>query len=224
MHTEARPIETLRDAAATPGRVDGFAAIGDYAAIGDSRALALVARDGAIDWLCLPALDSPSVFGALLDPARGGRLALAPAIPYQVERRYLERTNVLETTFVTARGRVRVTDAITYDKAGAATWRELVRKVQATSGSVPMEWRVHPRFESGQEDGRILVRDAALVFRHGDLQLGLRAFDAGEPSAGHGAIGGRFEAAEGSSSLLALVCTEGGPLPMPSRAAIERRL
>ena len=51
------------------------------------------------------------VFGALLDPDRGGRFSLGPTVPYEATRRYLPHTNVLETTFTTARGAVRVTDA-----------------------------------------------------------------------------------------------------------------
>jgi GH15 family glucan-1,4-alpha-glucosidase len=210
----------------SPHRIDGYARIRDYAAIGDGRTLALVARDGAIDWLCLPRFDDPSVFAALLDPAQGGCCALAPEAPFEVERRYLPDTNVLETTFTTAEGRVRVTDGMTLAGGAVMPWRELARRVEGLSGTVPMRWRVEPRFGYGQADVRLERRDGALVARSGPDALVVIGHETGEPlvDPDPGAAEGRFEAREGSRHVLALAGFHREPLAVPTGEEVDDRL
>jgi GH15 family glucan-1,4-alpha-glucosidase len=89
----------------------GYLDIEDHGAIGNLETVVLVGRDGTIDWCCLPNLDSPSVFASLLDHQRGGLFRVRPSdAPHLGSQRYLDETNVLETTFATNGGQVSVTD------------------------------------------------------------------------------------------------------------------
>ena len=201
-----------------------YAPIRDYAAIGDGRTVALVALDGSIDWLCLPDLDSPSAFAALLDPARGGSFALAPEVPFSAERRYLPDTNVLETTFTTTGGAVRVTDAMLLPGPGLASGRELLRRVEGLAGEVPMRWSVEPRFGYGAWRTRITRRVGVPVATGRSDALAIRSWDAGDPELRSGSVEGCFRALEGGEALLALGAAHGEPLVLPARRELEARL
>jgi GH15 family glucan-1,4-alpha-glucosidase len=205
-------------------RVDGYAPIRDYAAIGDGRTAALVAVDGSIDWLCLPDFDSASVFAAILDAERGGRFALEPEAAYDVERRYLPDTNVLETTFRAGDGVVRVTDALTLPGRGLGPSRELARRIEGLSGAVPMRWRVEPRFQYAARAPRVAQRGGCVVAEQGRDALAVSSWEAGVPEIDAGIVSGRFVAGEGTRALLVLGSAHEEPLVFPDREGAEERL
>ncbi len=205
-------------------RKDGFAPIGSYAAIGDGRTVALVAADGSVDFLSLPSVHSPTTFGALLDPEKGGRFTLAPSGDYEAARRYLGRTNVLETTYRTGDGFVRVTEALTLQDGGLVPWVELARRIEGVEGSVPMEWRLEPRFDWGREAPRIQRSGDLLVASGAGIQLAVRSWGAGEIEAGKDALSGSCAVSAGERALLALVAAHEQPLHAPSRDHVEARL
>jgi GH15 family glucan-1,4-alpha-glucosidase len=216
---------TRRRAAPVSGRfARGYVPIGDYAAIGDGRTVALVARDGSVDWLCLPDLDSPSVFAAILDADRGGRFALAPEIPAEVHRRYLPDTNVLETTFTTGQGVVRVTDAMALPSRDLGPTRELIRRVDGVAGRVPMSWRVMPAFGYAASPTRLERRGGVPVAVGASDALAVCSWDAGEAQIDQEAIFGRFEIGESESALIALCAAHQEPLVLPTREHVEGRL
>jgi GH15 family glucan-1,4-alpha-glucosidase len=208
------------------GRIDGYAPIQDYAMIGDGRTTALVARDGSIDWLPLPLMDSPTVFARLLDAERGGAFELAPEEEFEVERAYVGDSNVLQTTFRTASGVVQVTDAIPLDHGALLPWFELIRRVDGIAGSVPIRWRLTPRFKAGEGDERPSYEQrAGAVLAEGEEGIvALHLFDAGTATVREGEISGTFRTSPGSSGALVLRSTHEEPLPVPRRDWIDRRL
>jgi len=205
-------------------RIDGYAPLREYALVGDGRTGALIARDGSVDWLCLPDVDSPSVFARILDAERGGSFRLEPTGPFEAERRYLDGSNVLETTFTTGEGRVRLTDAMTLSDGRLAPLRELVRKVEGLAGNVPLRWVFEPRFDYGRANTRI-ERRAGRWFAHaGASALALTLCDAGEGTLQNGAVEGRFTLAAGESALVSLAGTDREPAVISGRDDSEERL
>jgi alpha,alpha-trehalase len=150
-----------------------FPPIADYAFLSNCHTGALVAADGAIDWLCVPAFDSPSIFGSLLD-REAGFFRLAPfGINHPSSRAYETGTNVLVTTWKTPGGWIVVRDALTMGPrdhedevtphtrapADADGDHMLVRTVECPEGSVEVELVCEPVFDYGRTPGEWTLVD-----------------------------------------------------------------
>ena len=113
--------------------------IQDYAIIGDGRSAALISNRGSIDWLCWPRFDSSSIFGAIVDRKIGGHWSIGPKQDSKATRRYIDKTNVLETTFFDGTGKIVLTDFMpvaSEEEKRRMLWpeHELVRHVKMRAG------------------------------------------------------------------------------------------
>jgi GH15 family glucan-1,4-alpha-glucosidase len=137
---------------------DGFPPISDYAFLSDCHSLALVARDGAIEWAVFHRFDGRPVFASILDRDLGGFFRIAPrGDDVEIERRYLPGTNVLETTFEVPTGAITLTDFLPVqpdpEEPGSAhrlgARHMLLRIVRGIRGQVDVRLVFRPRFEYG---------------------------------------------------------------------------
>lgn len=133
--------------------------IADYAVVGDCHGAALVARDGSLDWACFGRFDANPRFCRLLNGAPGGSLELRPVSAFTVRRRYLPDTTILQTTFQTSRGRVRLTDFMPVGRAARAGVHDyvnlraphwFVRVIEGLGGDVPLRGRYAPTASFGR--------------------------------------------------------------------------
>ncbi len=145
-----------------------FPPIADYGFLSDCHVTALVAPSGNVEWLCLPRMDGPSVFAALLDRDAGG-FRVGPAdVAVPAGRRYLPGTMVLETTWVTRTGWLIVRDALSigpwhHSETRSSTHRRpptdhdaehvLLRTVKCVHGTVDFEIECEPVFDYGRHGG-----------------------------------------------------------------------
>jgi GH15 family glucan-1,4-alpha-glucosidase len=152
-------------ARSTSDRLAGspFPPIADYGFISDCHTGALIASDGSVEWMCLPHFDSPAVFGAMLDRGAGSFRVGPYGIYVPAGRRYIPGTNVIETTWMTPQGWLRVIDALTItdwheNEHGSSHTRPptdfdadhlLVRLVECMQGRVQVEMLCEPMFDYG---------------------------------------------------------------------------
>src|SRR5947209_8431119 len=193
--------------------------IADYAAIGCTRSVALVSRGGSIDWLCWPRFDSPSIFGRLLDVDKGGFFAVHPAIEHDAKRRYLDGTNVIETTFTSSSGTARLLDLMPVmteeeKRTTLSPFRQLLRRIEVIDGELPIEIVYAPRPDYARITPRIESRGDSIHCDWGARVLNLRSdakFDIDE-----GTATARFTLHAGESRTLALGFDDHTPAVLPS--------
>src|SRR5579864_6849057 len=128
--------------------------IQDYAIIGDCRSVGVVGRSGSLDWLCWPQFDSPPIFAALLDQARGGNWLIAPVQPHKTVRRYVPDTNILETLFELETGTVVLTDLMPvaseeYKRQRLTAEHEVLRQIECIRGEVEIHVVFQPTSNYG---------------------------------------------------------------------------
>src|SRR5919109_1320205 len=151
--------------------------IADYGLLADCNSSALVDRSGSIDWLCLPRYDSDAIFSRLLDPM-AGHWSIRPAGAFTTQRRYVPGTLVIETTFTTETGSVRLRDAMAFaggqrgHDLGFDAPHEVLRGVEGVDGEVELVMELAPRPEYGLITPLIRLEDGgARTFGSGRLTV-----------------------------------------------------
>ncbi|WP_144761603.1 glycoside hydrolase family 15 protein [Curtobacterium sp. 9128] len=209
-------LDTPDEAQTEQQRTDGYAPLRSYAAIGDGRTVALIARDGRIDWLPIPSMDSPPVFASILDAEHGGHVALRPKDhDATVHREYMPGTNVLVTTWTTDTGSCTVTDAMVTGVAGRLPWAEIGRCVQGVEGTVELEWAVVPgTLLNTAEPKRLDTVNGSVIGVDGvTIAIVEKGF---EPVHEDGPVfSGHFSTTAGSKHILTIVGTLDEPIFLP---------
>lgn len=147
--------------------------ISDYGVIGDLHTVALVGKNGSIDWFCVPHFDSPSIFASILDDKKGGRFQIAPCeTDFTTTQHYLPETNVLVTHFLSEEGVVEVTDFMPVNAGDESSAEHmLIRKVQGVRGSMHLEMRCMPEFNYARDKHETELIAGGAVFKTPELEL-----------------------------------------------------
>lgn len=162
------------DTQESPGS-QAYKPIEDYGVIGDLHTVALVGKDGSIDWCCLPHFDSPSVFASILDAKRGGFFKIAPVHPAAQKQIYLPETNVLLTRFLSPEGVGEIIDFMPLEPESIeqAYIHQIVRHVQAVRGSVHFRIECFPAFDYARAKHTLKLEPGGAVFSSNGQQFGL---------------------------------------------------
>jgi alpha,alpha-trehalase len=149
-------------------KAQAYPPIGDYALLSDCHSGALVSKDGSIDWCTFHRFEARPVFARLLDWGKGGFFRIAPTTDeYEVTRRYLPGTNVLETRFETADGVLTLADCFAVKTGEGHPGHRLIRRVRCDEGEVRVRAKFEPRFDYGLTEPRLEQVEDDLVVAYG---------------------------------------------------------
>lgn len=148
--------------------------IENYGVIGDLNTVALAGKNGSIDFMCFPDFDSPTVFAQMLDFDKGGVFCIQPATAkHKTRQMYLPDTNVLLTRFLSEEGIVEVMDFMPTGEA--SEHNHLVRRVSGVRGEIVFRMKCAPRFNYGQDQHYLSLKDNVGVFKSDKISLRMRS-------------------------------------------------
>ena len=176
--------------------------IENHGIVGNLRTAALIGLDGAVNFLCWPRFDSPSIFASLLDDERGGSFELTPVLEGARHRQlYLPDTNVLLTRFLSSDGVAEISDFMAIGDFDPGS--RLVRRVKAVRGTIRFRMRCMPRFDYARLPPKVWVEAGTVIFTGSD-SLALRLRASVPVDASKGAALAEFDLAAGESASFIL--------------------
>lgn len=162
----------------------GYRPTSEYGIVGNDNRCALVGSDGSIDWCCFPSIDSPSVFGRLLDAERGGHFAVEPTDSYDSEQSYRDGTAVLETHFETSSGAATLVDFMPLagddqetgdgDDEDGNSQHALYRRLHCEDGCLTVAVDYKPRFDYARADTQVRAGEEGILATDGQRSLHLQ--------------------------------------------------